>query len=85
MKIENGIYLGSTAVIKFSGPFAFDDKSRKLTFDFDTLRLFDLIGIPIGKETLEKDKPFFIWIDANDDIATARGRGGGLALWQREA
>jgi len=28
-------------------------------------------------------KPFFNWISANDEIATARGGGGGLALWKR--
>lgn len=28
-------------------------------------------------------KPFFNWISANENIATARGGGGGLALWRR--
>ena len=28
-------------------------------------------------------KPFFNWIDCDDVIATARGGGGGLALWTR--
>ena len=28
-------------------------------------------------------RPFFNWISADDNIATARGGGGGLALWQR--
>mmetsp|Transcript_11698 Transcript_11698/g.37366 ORF Transcript_11698/g.37366 Transcript_11698/m.37366 type:complete len:255 (-) Transcript_11698:50-814(-) len=27
---------------------------------------------------------FFNWISANEDIATARGGGGGLALWRRD-
>jgi len=27
--------------------------------------------------------PFFLWIYADDDIAVARGGGGGLALWKR--
>ena len=31
----------------------------------------------------KKKKPFFNWISANDKIATARGGGGGLALWKR--
>lgn len=30
-------------------------------------------------------KPFFNWISADDEIATARGGGGGLALWRRIA
>merc|ERR1712048_533205 len=29
-------------------------------------------------------KPFFNWIFAGDEIATARGGGGGLALWRRD-
>ena len=29
-------------------------------------------------------KPFFNWISADSNIATARGGGGGLALWQRD-
>jgi hypothetical protein len=28
-------------------------------------------------------RAFFNWISANADIATARGGGGGLALWKR--
>ena len=28
-------------------------------------------------------KPFFNWISADEEIATARGGGGGLALWRR--
>lgn len=28
-------------------------------------------------------RPFFNWISADDQIATARGGGGGLALWKR--
>lgn len=29
-------------------------------------------------------KPFFNWVSADEDIATARGGGGGLALWARD-
>lgn len=29
-------------------------------------------------------KPFFNWISADSEIATARGGGGGLALWKRD-
>lgn len=29
-------------------------------------------------------RAFFNWISADTEIATARGGGGGLALWQRE-
>ena len=30
-------------------------------------------------------KPFFNWISSDEKIATARGGGGGLALWKRIA
>ena len=38
-----------------------------------------------GNVELEKwgKRAFFNWISADDKIATARGGGGGLALWQR--
>ena len=29
-------------------------------------------------------KPFFNWISADGDVATARGGGGGIALWKRD-
>jgi hypothetical protein len=33
----------------------------------------------------ENRKPFFNWISADENIATARGGGGGLALWRRDS
>eukprot|EP00635_Sarcinochrysidales_sp_CCMP3193_P003677 CAMPEP_0118893642 /NCGR_PEP_ID=MMETSP1166-20130328/2769_1 /TAXON_ID=1104430 /ORGANISM="Chrysoreinhardia sp, Strain CCMP3193" /LENGTH=271 /DNA_ID=CAMNT_0006832471 /DNA_START=18 /DNA_END=833 /DNA_ORIENTATION=- len=100
--IENGIYVGDAAVLKFSGPFDFDLKSRKLEFDFDTIRIFGFpislgnkgaaafgektgLGSKANQQLLDQGKrPFFLWIDADEHIATARGGGGGLALWARE-
>lgn len=40
-----------------------------------------------GNTELQKQgkKPFFLWSYADDTIATARGGGGGIALWQRTA
>jgi hypothetical protein len=35
------------------------------------------------KNAAKGNKAFFNWISANDKIATARGGGGGLALWKR--
>ena len=35
------------------------------------------------KMIADKKKPFFNWISADDKIATARGGGGGLALWKK--
>lgn len=42
--IENGIYLGDFAVLKFSGPFYFDLVKRKLEFDFTKIAVlgFDI-------------------------------------------
>lgn len=101
MKIQNGIFLGDFAVIKFFGEFEFDLEKRKLEFDFDEITVLGFT-IDLGKgkaakigaasglgsnnnvELVAKDKkPFFNWISADGTIATARGGGGGIALWKR--
>lgn len=42
------------------------------------------LGSSNNVDLVKKDKrPFFNWISADDQIATARGGGGGLALWKR--
>lgn len=42
------------------------------------------LGSESNVKNAQKDKKaFFNWISANEDIATARGGGGGLALWKR--
>ena len=43
------------------------------------------LGSENNVEMIQKQgkKPFFNWISADSDIATARGGGGGLALWRR--
>jgi hypothetical protein len=42
------------------------------------------LGSESNVKNAEKDKKaFFNWISANDKVATARGGGGGLALWKR--
>lgn len=99
--IENGIYLGDFAVVKFSGPFDFDLVRRKLEFDFTKIAVlgFEIqiksedaakIGASTGlgsesnvKNSEKGKRPFFNWISADETIATARGGGGGLALWKR--
>ncbi|GAX27211.1 hypothetical protein FisN_13Lh233 [Fistulifera solaris] len=99
MKIENGIYFGDFPALKFGGEFEFSLKSRKLEFDFNRVTLFGLFDIKLGQKdaaelgaksglgsknnVTNKRKPFFNWISADDSIATARGGGGGLALWKR--
>ena len=43
------------------------------------------LGSDNNVELVEKGaKPFFNWISADGEIATARGGGGGLALWKRD-
>ena len=96
-KISNGIYLGDFAILQFFGDFTWNLKARKLEFDFDEFSLFGLIiGLPkggaqkIGSSTglgsPNPKKPFFNWISADEStggVATARGGGGGLALWRK--
>eukprot|EP00571_Detonula_confervacea_P014677 CAMPEP_0172297222 /NCGR_PEP_ID=MMETSP1058-20130122/330_1 /TAXON_ID=83371 /ORGANISM="Detonula confervacea, Strain CCMP 353" /LENGTH=249 /DNA_ID=CAMNT_0013006347 /DNA_START=33 /DNA_END=782 /DNA_ORIENTATION=+ len=100
--IENGIYAWNLPLIKFSGDFDFNERKRKLEFDFDMIELLGLIKIKLGRKQVAKigastglgtannekladvgRRAFFDWISADDDIATARGGGGGLALWKR--
>lgn len=100
--IENGIYAWSVPLIRFSGDWDFDQRKRKLEFDFDLIEIFGLIKIKLGRKDVAKigastglgsannekladsgRRAFFDWISADDEIATARGGGGGLALWKR--
>jgi hypothetical protein len=71
----------------------FDFTSIKLFNAFDIqLKAGEAAGIGaktgLGSESnVENEKrgkrPFFNWISADEKIATARGGGGGLALWKR--
>ncbi|KAL7475447.1 hypothetical protein ACHAW6_001363, partial [Cyclotella cf. meneghiniana] len=100
--IENGIYAWDLPLIRFSGDWDFDERKRKLEFDFDLIELFGLIKIKLGRKDVAKigattglgsannekladsgRRAFFDWISADEEIATARGGGGGLALWKR--
>lgn len=101
-QIENGIYVGDFALLKFAGDFDFDLKKSKLEFTFDKISILQFPFIELKKDeaakigaktglgsesnvkNAQKDKKaFFNWISADDNIATARGGGGGLALWKR--
>jgi len=82
--IENGIYLGQISALQFSGPF--DYKKNKLSFDFTKLRLRlgpKWFNFQIKSQKKDKAGPFFLIVYADDEIVVARGRGGGIALWQR--
>lgn len=101
-KIENGIYAGDFALLKFAGDFEFDLRKSKVEFNFDQISILQLPTINLKKDeaakigastglgsesnvkNAQKDKKaFFNWISADENIATARGGGGGIALWQR--
>jgi len=96
-KISNGIFINDFALLKFFGNFSWNLKSRKLEFDFDEISIAGLrfqlpsggarkIGSSTGLGSENNTKiptPFFNWISADEEIATARGGGGGLALWRR--
>lgn len=93
-KISNGIFLGDNAVLQFFGNFSWNLKSRKLEFDFDEISVLGLkfqlpkggaakIGSSTGLGSENNTKirsPFFNWISADEEIATARGGGGILLL-----
>ena len=100
--IENGIYAWDLPLLRFSGDFDFDERRRKLEFDFDLIEILGLIKIKLGRKDVAKigastglgsannekladsgRRAFFDWISADESIATARGGGGGLALWKR--
>ncbi|GAB4814299.1 hypothetical protein N2152v2_001345 [Parachlorella kessleri] len=72
--------------------FTSGTKERRLFFDFDKLCL------KLGPKTFEipikqkvdassfkpgKDLPFFTFAYADEKMIVARGRGGGLAVWER--
>lgn len=94
-KITNGIYIGDFPLLKFFGDFTWATAARKLEFDFDEIAVLGLrfslpkggaakIGSSTGLGAENKTRrPFFNWISADEQIATARGAGGGLALWKR--
>ena len=102
MFIENAIYVRKLPLVRFTGDWDFNERKRKVEFDFDMIELLGLIKIKLGRKEVAKigastglgsannekladsgRRAFFDWICADDNIATARGGGGGLALWKR--
>lgn len=73
--ISNGIYLNNFELLKFFGEFEWIEKKRKLEFDFDEIVVFGLkFRLPKKKDDGKKRvKPFFLWISADENFATARG------------
>ena len=86
--IANTIKFG-LLTLKFSGSANLERKQPLLPFSFDCIQI-DIASMTIFKKSLpkieEKKRPFFalIAIDTDGDWLSARGKGGGLALWVRE-
>jgi len=87
LDITNSIKFGSLA-IQFVGLGELQGKQPLLSFYFERIKL------TIGKRVLinraletpdKKDRPFFalIGIEEHGSWLAARGRGGGLAVWQK--
>tara|TARA_Y100001968_G_C19361257_1_gene719959 strand:- start:430 stop:933 length:504 start_codon:yes stop_codon:yes gene_type:complete len=85
--IANSIQFGLLS-LKFSGIANLENKQPLLPFSFDCIQI-KLASFIILKKSLpkpeQKKRPFFalIAIDSNGKWLSARGKGGGLALWER--
>ena len=86
--IANAIKLG-LLTLRFSGYANLERKQPLLPFSFDCIQI-KLASWTILKRSLaktdHKKRPFFalIAIDSNGNWLSARGKGGGLALWLKE-
>jgi hypothetical protein len=90
-KIQNQLRLGGIE-IRFTGPCRAHDKQNIVIFDFTQLQV--LIGEKVlysrsinkypveefGTRSIAK-LPFFVFLWASEKSISARGRGGGLAVW----
>tara|TARA_Y100001968_G_scaffold38784_1_gene29598 strand:- start:833 stop:1333 length:501 start_codon:yes stop_codon:yes gene_type:complete len=85
--IVNSIQFGLLS-IKFIGIANLERKQPLLPFSFDCIQI-NLSSFTILKKALPKPardkRPFFalIAVDKNGKWLSARGKGGGLALWER--
>ena len=85
--IANAIQFG-LLTLRFSGYANLERKQPLLPFTFDCIQV-KLASLTILKRSLstpdQKKRPFFalIAIDSNGKWLSARGKGGGLALWTR--
>lgn len=95
--IGNQIRFGAI-LFKLSGPFKYFGKKNLLGFDFThaTLSIFGKLlyngRFQSGKTRHDRFEqlpiaqlPFFAFFLITDEFIAARGRGGGLAIWVREA
>ena len=83
--IANSINLG-LITLKFSGYANLERKQPLLPFSFNCIEIklgsLTILNRPLPAP-VKKERPFFalIAIDANGEWLSARGKGGGLALW----
>ena len=86
--IANSIKFG-LLTLRFSGYANLQRKQPLLTFSFDCIQI-NLASLTILKRSLptpdQKKRPFFelIAIDSKGKWLSARGKGGGLALWVQD-
>lgn len=89
--IENGVYLGWLASLRFEGNY--EVKQNKVGFEFSKLLLkvgpWAAPPITLKKtptttwQNPAKADGLFILVYGDDEVMVARGKGGGIALWQR--
>jgi len=86
--ITNSIQFGLLS-LRFSGKANLERKQPLLPFYFDCIYI-KLASLTILKRSLpipeQRKRPFFalIAIDSNAKWLSARGKGGGLALWEKD-
>ncbi len=86
--IANAVKFGLLR-LRFSGYARLERKQPLLPFSFDCIEI-KLASLTILKRSLpatdQKKRPFFalIAIDQNGKWLSARGKGGGLALWTKD-
>ena len=89
--IRNGVYLGPIS-LEFEGSFRWIEERRRLEFDFEELKICGFsLSLPDGLRSMAgmksstpyKRQPAFDFVAIDDQIAAARGAGGGVALWAR--
>jgi len=96
-QISNQILLGNLK-LRFIGPARFEAKKNLLAFDFTEFqywggdRLLFKKAFRGGQTKIEAFEdlsiaqlPFFAFFLVTDELIAARGRGGGLAFWFRDA
>lgn len=93
-EFDNAVFLlGSALYFRVIGPMRFVRERNRLEFSVDRLKVkvgpFEWVKDGLDKEgySLKGRKvsklPFFTFFSIRDDIAVARGRSGGLALYGR--